>query len=78
MAVEVTEREVGVIPLGDSTRLTVRVIEGDDEPRIDVRKWVTGARYEGPTKQGIRLTFDQADWLAGVLSDLIRKAKAEG
>ncbi len=74
MAVATTEREVGVIPLGDSTRLVVRVIEGNGEPRIDIRKWVNGAGYQGPTKQGIRLTFEQAQ----ALSDLIWKAKAEG
>ncbi len=74
MAVATTEREIGVMPLTAGTTLVVRAIEGDGEPRIDIRKWVVGAGYQGPTKQGIRLTFEQAQ----ALSDLIRKAKAEG
>jgi len=59
--------------LGDVDGVRVRLVTGPDgEPRVDLRRFVDGKRYQGPTRKGFAIRASAA----GDLAELLRAAVA--
>lgn len=60
------------VPRGVSSRVVARYVEWDDgRTGVDVRRFVSTDRYDGPTRQGVFLTLDEFRQAATVLEDLL-------
>ena len=56
--------------LGDVDGVRVRLVTGPDgEPRVDLRRFVDGKRYQGPTRKGFAIRASSAGILAELLLD---------
>jgi hypothetical protein len=63
--------KLGEIPLSAKSSLVVSKFKGnDDVERIDIRLFVSGDKYAGPTKKGVTLPKDRLPDLARLLSQL--------
>jgi hypothetical protein len=63
--------KLGEIPLGDRSSLVVSKFKGNDNvERIDIRLFVSGEKYTGPTKKGVSLPKDKLLELVRLLSQL--------
>lgn len=59
---------VGEIKLSDASTLKVSTFEGrDGKKRVDIRVFLTGTRYTGPTKKGVSIPVDQLGELKSLL-----------
>ena len=45
------QKEIGRVKLSDTQDLVVSLI---DNEKVDLRVWMRGKNYEGPTRRGIR------------------------
>lgn len=66
----VEERLFAELPKGRDTNIAVTVIPPDDLralPSVDVREHVDSARYKGPTKKGVRCSWDKLPEFIGIL-----------
>jgi hypothetical protein len=59
--------------LGDVDGVRVRLVTGPDgDPRVDLRRFVEGKRYQGPTRKGFAIRASAA----GILAELLLEAAA--
>jgi len=50
---------IGEVKLTDATLVRVSTFDGrDGKKRVDIRLFLTGARYTGPTKKGVSIPVD--------------------
>jgi len=69
---EFNSEPVGEITLGDRSTVKVSKFVGrDGKKRIDIRLFVAGERYTGPTRRGVSLPVEQL----GDLIALLQKAQ---
>jgi len=64
------EKQFAKIHKAGNTEIVVTVIPPDDLkalPSVDVREYVDSERYTGPTKKGVRFTWDKLDDFIGLL-----------
>jgi len=63
--------------LGDVDGVRVRLVTGPDgEPRVDLRRFVDGKRYQGPTRKGFAIRASSAGVLAELLLDAAAASEA--
>ena len=63
---------IGEVKLTDSTTVRISTFDGrDGRKRVDIRLFLSGARYSGPTKKGVSLPVDLLPELRKVL-DLVQ------
>ncbi len=69
---EFNSEPVGEIAIGDrSTVKVAKFIGRDGKKRVDIRLFVAGERYTGPTRRGVTLPVDKL----GELVALLQKAQ---
>jgi hypothetical protein len=62
---------VGEVKLTDSSTLRVSTFDGrDGKKRVDLRLFLTGARYTGPTRKGVSMPIDQLHELKSLLDQV--------
>lgn len=69
---------VAVIPSGKNGSIKVRIVDMNADGKkvvVDIRKWVEGERYSGPTKSGLMLDWDAMN--SFVEKDIMMTALAE-
>jgi len=72
MAEFTTIEEVAEFPSGKNGSIKVRVVQiNGNRFALDIRKWVEGERYTGPTKSGIMLDWDAVNkfFNKGIIDD---------
>jgi len=52
-------KEIGRVKLTDNQELVVSLVDGE---RLDIRIWISGSRYSGPTKRGVRFYLFDERW----------------
>ena len=59
---------IGEVKLTDATTIRVSTFDGrDGKKRVDIRLFLSGAKYTGPTKKGVSLPVDQLGQLKSLL-----------
>lgn len=53
------QKEIGRVKLSDTQDLVVSLV-GDE--RVDIRVWMEGKNYTGPTKRGVRFYLFDDNW----------------
>jgi hypothetical protein len=62
---------VGEIKLTDASTIRVSTFDGrDGKKRVDLRLFLTGAKYTGPTRKGVSLPVDQLPQLKALLEQV--------
>ena len=62
---------IGVVKLTDSSVVRVSTFDGrDGKKRVDIRLFLAGARYTGPTKKGVSLPIDMLPELKKLLDQV--------
>ncbi len=62
---------VGEIKLTDSTIVKISTFDGrDGRKRVDIRLFLTGERYTGPTKKGVSLPLENLPELLRLLQSV--------
>jgi hypothetical protein len=62
---------VGEIKLTDSTIVKVSTFDGrDGRKRVDIRLFLTGERYTGPTKKGVSVPLENLPDLLRILQSV--------
>ena len=62
---------VGEIKLTDSTTVRVSTFDGrDGRKRVDIRLFLEGERYTGPTKKGVSLPLENLPELLSLLQSI--------
>ena len=56
---QTNQKEIGRIKLSDTQDLVVSLV---NDERVDIRVWMKGKDYEGPTKRGIRFYLFDDNW----------------
>lgn len=69
-------KEVGVLPLTDSSEIRFYVDEYKGYPYASIRTFIKGEKYSGPTKAGLTLNPSLLQSLIGVLDKLPKEAAA--
>ena len=59
MAEAKNQKEVGRIPVTDYQTLVISLVNNS---KLDIRIWIKGSVYEGPTKRGIRFNLYDENW----------------
>jgi len=63
--------------LGDVDGVRIRLVTGPDgDPRVDLRRFVDGKRYQGPTRKGFAIRASAAGVLAELLLDAAAASEA--
>jgi hypothetical protein len=63
---------IGEVKLTDASVVRVSTFDGrDGKKRVDIRLFLSGARYTGPTRKGVSLPIDQLPELKKLL-DLVK------
>ncbi len=61
-------KEIGSIQIGRATKLVVNSFPGrTGEELVDIRIFVSGERYSGPTRKGVTLPLSHLDELISIL-----------
>ncbi len=69
---EFNAEPIGEIPIGEKSTVKVSKFVGrDGKPRVDIRLFVAGERYTGPTRRGVTVPVDKL----GDLVSLLQKVK---
>ena len=59
---------IGEIKLTDASTVRISTFDGrDGRKRVDIRLFLTGAKYTGPTRKGVSLPIDQLHELKALL-----------
>ncbi|MGA2199480.1 MAG: transcriptional coactivator p15/PC4 family protein [Nitrososphaerales archaeon] len=62
---------IGEVKLTDSSVVRVSTFDGrDGKKRVDIRLFLSGARYTGPTKKGVSLPVDMLPELKKLLDQV--------
>jgi transcriptional coactivator p15 (PC4) len=62
---------VGEIKLTDSTIVKISTFDGrDGRKRVDIRLFLTGERYTGPTKKGVSVPLENLPELLKILQSV--------
>jgi Transcriptional Coactivator p15 (PC4) len=62
---------VGEIKLTDASTVRISTFDGrDGKKRVDIRLFLTGAKYTGPTRKGVSLPVDQLPQLKALLEQV--------
>ncbi|MDA4136000.1 MAG: transcriptional coactivator p15/PC4 family protein [Thaumarchaeota archaeon] len=62
---------IGEIKLTDASTVRVSTFDGrDGKKRVDLRLFLTGAKYTGPTRKGVSLPVDQLQQLKALLEQV--------
>ena len=62
---------VGEIKLTDSTMVKISTFDGrDGRKRVDIRLFLMGDRYTGPTKKGVSLPLENLPELLSLLQSI--------
>jgi len=62
---------IGEVKLTDSSLVRVSTFDGrDGRKRVDIRLFLTGQRYTGPTKKGVSLPIEQLPELKRLLDQV--------
>jgi hypothetical protein len=58
---------VGDITIDEKTAIQVSLAKRKGGDAVDIRTWISTAKYQGPTKKGVRLPVGQLDKLIELL-----------
>jgi hypothetical protein len=59
---------IGEVKLTDASAVRVSTFDGrDGRKRVDIRLFLTGAKYTGPTRKGVSIPIDQLPELKALL-----------
>jgi len=59
---------IGEVKLTDASTVRVSTFDGrDGRKRVDIRLFLTGAKYTGPTRKGVSVPIDQLPELKALL-----------
>jgi transcriptional coactivator p15 (PC4) len=62
---------IGEIKLTDASTVRISTFDGrDGKKRVDIRLFLTGAKYTGPTRKGISMPIDQLPQLKTLLEQV--------
>ena len=62
---------VGEVKLTESSTVKVSTFDGrDGRKRVDIRLFLSGPKYTGPTKRGVSIPVDQLDGLKKLLDQV--------
>jgi hypothetical protein len=62
---------IGEVKLTDSSTIHVSTFDGrDGKKRVDIRLFLSGQRYTGPTRKGVSLPVDQLQQLKALLEQV--------
>jgi hypothetical protein len=62
---------IGELKLTDSSLVRISTFDGrDGRKRVDIRLFLTGERYTGPTKKGVSLPIEQLPDLLKILDQV--------
>ena len=62
---------IGEIKLTDASTVRVSTFDGrDGKKRVDIRLFLTGAKYTGPTRKGCLVPIDQLPELKALLEQV--------
>lgn len=62
---------IGEVKLTDSSTVHVSTFDGrDGKKRVDIRLFLSGQRYTGPTRKGVSLPIDQLPQLKALLDQV--------
>lgn len=62
---------IGEIKLTDASRVRISTFDGrDGRKRVDIRLFLSGDRYTGPTRKGVSLPIDQLPELKALLDQV--------
>jgi hypothetical protein len=62
---------IGEIKLTDASTVRISTFDGrDGRKRVDIRLFLTGAKYTGPTRKGVSLPIDQLHELKALLEQV--------
>ena len=64
------DEELGRVKLNATTEIVVRIVEYKGEKRLDIRKYVTSARYTGWSPQGISIPLSNANEIKNILNKI--------
>jgi len=56
---QANQKEIGRVKLSDTQELVVSLIGGE---RVDIRVWMEGKNYTGPTRRGVRFYLFDENW----------------
>ncbi len=65
-----SKQNFGTIIITDNTRIEIKLIKFREETGLDIRTFVTGAKYSGPTKTGIRIPLNKLDDFKKIISSV--------
>ena len=63
------DEEIGRVKQNATTEIVIRIVEYKGEKRLDIRKYVTSARYTGWSPQGISIPIEKV----GEVKDILNK-----
>jgi len=52
------EKDIGKLPKNDMTDIVIRIDDFGDRPGVTIREFVTGDRYTGFTKSGVKISAE--------------------
>lgn len=62
---------IGELRLTDSSLVRVSTFDGrDGRKRVDIRLFLTGSRYSGPTRKGVSIPVEQLPELKKILDEV--------
>jgi hypothetical protein len=62
---------VGELKLTDASTIRISTFDGrDGKKRVDIRLFLSGQRYTGPTRKGVSLPIDQLPELKAILEQV--------
>lgn len=65
------------IELSESAKIRIAVTEFKDVFRLDIRKWIKTAKYEGFTKDGVSVTTEKAEELYHSIGTILNTIKQD-
>lgn len=69
---------IGEVKLTDASTVRVSTFDGrDGKKRVDIRLFLSGAKYTGPTKKGVSLPIDQLGELKALLDKVTQSRPGE-
>lgn len=66
------QTEVGSIVRSNAAEIKVQVYGNGGEKKVDVRIYLNTEKYDGPTKQGFRLTLGEAEQLVALIEKALK------
>lgn len=72
------EKEIKVqntleLPITEKTKIVVSTMEIEGEKRLDIRVYVSGSNYVGPTQKGINIPIEKSEELINAIKQLAGK-----